>query len=112
MREILTRTPILSTAVTVKLTGRMLSLITADLASRNQGQESVESIELPDGARRVMASPSASMPSICWMPSMRTGRAGASIGQQARGTVDRLARARRGFMSCLSASNHPLKSYP
>ncbi|OLR69791.1 hypothetical protein BI311_24075 (plasmid) [Xanthomonas citri pv. citri] len=53
LREILTRTLILSTAVTVKLTGRTLSFITADQASRSQGQESIESIELPPDARRV-----------------------------------------------------------
>ncbi|RXD66033.1 hypothetical protein DB756_19785 [Xanthomonas perforans] len=53
LREILTRTLILSTAVTVKLTGRSLSFITADQASRSQGQESIESIELPADARRV-----------------------------------------------------------
>ena len=55
LREIVTRTPILSTAVTVKLTGRTLSFITADLASKNQGQESVESIELPEDAKQVDA---------------------------------------------------------
>ncbi|KLC04086.1 hypothetical protein XP420_15900 [Xanthomonas perforans] len=53
LRETLTRTLILSTAVTVKLNGRTLSFITADPASRNEGQGSVESIELPEDARRV-----------------------------------------------------------
>ncbi|WP_394697434.1 hypothetical protein [Pseudoxanthomonas japonensis] len=53
LREIVGRSLILSNFLTVKLSGRTLSFITADAESKKQGQESVESIELPEDAKQV-----------------------------------------------------------